>query len=240
MRVRRFVLMLMMCLALASSASARTIAWPAAETEGQRQLQAYMALVDENLTAQGQSTFNTLFECYATFACLGVTAQDNAEVPEQVELSISLYEDSINVLQLRVSDPARFAPLAASCIQAVSPSVMTLSDALASAQPYATKAQSAPLNSFEEPVDEMNGNAPRAYYAYYPNQYQDNVNWLQLTLIFPMAGSCDAALYTLPSATAAPAASDEYEGYNPEDSYPHLEVFLQETPEPDSPAGEQQ
>ncbi len=240
MRVRRFILMLMMCLALAAPASARTVAWPAAETEGQRQLQAYMARVDENLAAQGQSQFNSLFECYATFACLGVTAQDNAEVPEQVELLITLYEESMNVLQLRVSDPARFGPLAASCIQAASPSVIVLADALAGAQPYAAKAQSAPQNSFEEPVDEMNGSAPRAYYAYYPNQYQDGVNWLQLTLIFPMAGSGDAALYTVPSATAAPAVEDEYEGYHPSDNYPHLEVFLQETPEPDSPAGEQQ
>lgn len=46
-------------------------------------------------------TFNSLFICFPGTASLGVTDQDDAEVPETVELSVSMYDDALNLLELR-------------------------------------------------------------------------------------------------------------------------------------------
>ena len=145
-------------------------------------------------------------------------------------------EDSLSQLQLRVNDPACFTALAASCIQAASPEAMTLQDAMTTPASHAARAQSEPANSYEEQVITGPGDAPRTYYAYYPNQYRDGVNWLQLTLIFPRS---DAQAATAISAVTPPPADSEQEyegtGY---DGGIHLEVFVTPTPEPDPFGGE--
>lgn len=212
------------------------IAWPQAATAAQTELQAYVGRVNENLLSLGQAPVNSLFECYTFSATLGVTAWDNAEIPEGVELSFTLYGDTLNKLVLRVSDADRFPALAAACIQAASPNASVLKDVMADPTRYARKAKTEPSNSFEDEVLELNGPSPRAYYAYYPNQYHDGVNWLQMTLIFPLAGYEEAGV----AATPSPSSSEtnvEFEGYFSSDDLDHLEVFTTATPEPDSPAG---
>lgn len=213
------------------------IEWPALTTAGQQQLVDYIERVNQNQSQQNRGWINSLFEFYTTFAVLGMTSLDMAEIPEGVELSFTLNNDSIDTLQLRVNDPTRFANLAASCIQAASPGAITLEDALADPTAHAEKAMKKPSNSFEDEIIDLNGTAPRVYYAYYPNQYRDGVNWLQMTLIFPLPGSTDASV----AVTPVPPAADpnlEYEGTG-YDGGTHLEIFLTPTPEPDSPAGEQ-
>ena len=61
------------------------------------------------------------------------------------------------------------------------------------------------------------------------------MSWLQLTLIFPLAGYGNAMISATP--TPPPASSAEYEGYD-FDGGTHLEIFTTATPEPDSAAGE--
>jgi hypothetical protein len=92
-------------------------------------------------------------------------------------------------------------------------------------------------HSFEENVVALQGSQPRAYFAYYPNQYGDGKSWLQMTLIFARPGSNEAGL-ALADATPAPNTDEEYEGYFSQDNYTHLEVFASPTPEPDSAAME--
>lgn len=235
------VLMLLPALALAE------LPWPADATQGQLLLQGYVNRVNENLTQLGRGTVNSLFECYPGFAVLGVTASEGADSPEGVELTFTLYQDRINILQLRVNQPEQFAALAGSCIQACSPTVTTLEDAQTEPAAYAAKAQAEPGNSFEEEVVELNGPAPRVYYAYYPNQYQDGVSWLQMTLVFPQEQSGDVAVVSVtddPSVSGTIYYTDEngdvigYDGV-PYDGGLHLEVFVTATPEPDSAAGDE-
>lgn len=234
------VLMFLPALALAE------LSWPENATQGQLLLQGYVSRVNDNLAQLGRGTVNSIFECYPGLAVMGVTAADGADSPEGVEMTFTLYEDRINILQLRVNQPELFAALAGSCIQACSPTVTTLEDAQKEPANCAAKAQTEPGNSFEDEVVELNGPAPRVYYAYYPNQYQDGVNWLQMTLVFPQDQSGDVAVVTVtenPPMTSTLYYTDEngevvgYEGV-PYDGGIHLEVFITPTPEPDSAAGD--
>lgn len=231
---------LTLALLLLPVAALADIAWPD-QTTGQMLLKDYIQRVNENLTAAGQSPVNALFECYPSFAALGIASSAEATIPEGVELTFALAEDSIASLELRVSDPSRFAAIAGSCIQAVSPDAITLENAMAEPAAYAQKAADAPSDSFENEVNELRGESARTYYAYYPDQYRDGVNWLQMTLIFPMAGmqGIGVAMTPEPPADARHSyyESDEYGGYE-YDGGTHLEIFTTPTPEPDSAAME--
>ncbi|MGN1020467.1 MAG: hypothetical protein ACI4O7_08825 [Aristaeellaceae bacterium] len=239
--IKRLAALLLAVMLLPLSALA-DIVWPD-QTAGQLQLKEYVTRVNDNLTQLGQQPVNRLFECYSTFAVLGVTASEEAWGPEDVELTFTMSTDCLTVLQLRVSSLEKFAALAASCIQASCPEAMTLQDALSTPTLYMNQAISNPANSFEDQVDTLGGPSPRMYYAYYPNEYSDGVNWLQLTLVFALGGISSAS----PSATMTPPPSDTsyyddnaetgYEGYS-YDGGTHLEIFTTATPEPDSAAME--
>lgn len=232
---------LMLCILLLPLSALAELQFPS-DTAGQMQLQHYIDQVNANLTALGQTEINSRFECYTGFATLGVTAQPDADTPEDVELTFLLYDDCLSSLQLRVSTPEKFAALAGSCIQAACGDTMTLEAALTDPTRYASKVLSEPDNSFEDEVDTLNGTSVRTYYAYYPDQYSNGVDWIQLTLIFPIGGVSSATV----TATQTPPPSGYgyydnnedtgYEGYE-YDGGTHLEVFTTATPEPDSAAG---
>lgn len=237
---KRLAALLLVCMLLPFSAGAE-LAFPA-DTAGQIQLRDYIDRVNANLLTQGQAEVNALFECYTGFATLGITQQPDATTPEDVELTFLLYDDCLNSLQLRVSSPEKFAAIAASCIQAACPDLMTLQEALTDPTSYASKVISAPDNSFEDVIETLNGPSARVYYAYYPDQYDNGVDWLQMTLIFPLGGISNSSI----SATQTPPpagygyydnnADTGYEGYE-YDGGTHLEIFTTATPEPDSAAG---
>lgn len=226
------VILFLLCLCFLSHAAALELP---ADTEGQRILREYLTLVNEDLTALGVPPVNTVFECYTGLAELGVTQTDQSDTPEAVTLSFTMYNDSLNRLVLRCSDPTLFPAYAAACIHAASPSAISLADAADEPSRKASKATASASTSFEEPVSELNGNRSRAYYAYEPNPYRDGVNWLQLTLVFAVAGSAEEKVYTVES-EVGPEVTDEYEGFLPVDEYSHYETFSTATPEPDSPA----
>lgn len=183
-RFRRAVCMICI-LTLLTITAVSEIMWPG----DQQALAGYTERVNNTLLSCGEHPINSLISSYPSIAVLAITDQDNAEIPEGVEIDVSLSGGSITQLVLRVSDPRRFASIAAACVQAVSPDVITFTNARKDADVYAAKAQKDPQKSFEDLVDTTPGLNPRVYYAYYPNQYHDGVSWLQMTLIFPLAGA---------------------------------------------------
>jgi len=236
-RVATLLLVLMMTL----SGAMAELSWPQAHNDGQRALQRYVEQVNMNLAALGLPQVNSIFEYYATFATMGVTQTDNAEVAEGVEMTFLMDEGGIKRLQLRVKDFSRFAPIAGACIQAASPSAIALEEAQAEPAQYVRRVQNAPYTAFEDEVAQEQSAVLRAYWAYYPDQYSDGVNWLQLTLVFPLPGSADAAIVVTPEPEAARQDSDdEMYGTNTyfDEDFEHLEIFLTPTPEPDSAAND--
>ncbi len=229
---------LLLSVLMMTSAALADIAWPAAANDGQRLLPAYVATVNEALTGLGEGQIDMLYELYPLFASLGM---DGADVPDTVEMYFTLGDAGIQSLQLRMADPYRFADVAGACLYAASPNASSLEQARKVTGSYAATALSAPETSFEEDVEPLQGAQPRAYFSYYPNQYADGRNWLQMTLIFPRPGS-EAGAFLVPT-TPAPTAEeepgeDDLQGYFSKDNYSHLEVFTTATPEPDSAAME--
>ena len=234
---------LLLCLLMASSACAE-IEWPVAMTSGQAALRNYVDTVNLTLAQQGAGAIDMQYELYTAFASLGM---DGADAPETVEMYFLLGEGGLHSLTLRLCDADRFEKVAAACLTAASSSI-SLESARSLVASYAdvmrkdlsaknTTPEEAMTHSFEETVSDLQSDQPRAYFAYYPNQFGDGNFWLQMTLIFARPGSTgDLALAEL---TPAPAATDnEYEGFFAQDNYNHLEVFTTPTPEPDSAAME--
>ncbi len=205
-------------------------------------LKTYTDSINKLLTESGEQPVNSLFSCFPAETVMGITSEDNAEIPEGVEITVKLYYDTLNSLQLRVSDADRFPVIAAAILRALYGENMMQEDAIRIPAERARKAKTEPGNSFEEPVDEMNGTIPRVYYAYKPNEYRDGVNWLQMTLIFPVGGEWDGDGLILGTETDSGFVAEDwdpdYDMSVQEDDYTHLEVFVTATPEPDSAAAE--
>ena len=229
---------LLLCLLLLTTAMAE-IAWPASLTSGQARLRSYVEDVNLTLTQLGGGTIDMQYELYSTFASMGM---NGADAPETVEMYFLLGDAGLHSLTLRICDADQFELVAAACL-ASSSATISVDSARELTAKYAAvmrKDQANPdamTHSFEEDVIDLQGNQPRAYFAYYPNQYGDGKSWLQMTLIFARPGSENAAL-SLADATPAPNTDEEYEGYFSQDNYTHLEVFATPTPEPDSAAME--
>lgn len=229
---------LLLCLLLLTTAMAE-IAWPASLTSGQARLRSYVEDVNLTLTQLGGGTIDMQYELYSTFASMGM---NGADAPETVEMYFLLGDAGLHSLTLRICDADQFELVAAACL-ASSSAAISVDSARELTAKYAAimrKDQANPdamTHSFEEDVIDLQGSQPRAYFAYYPNQYGDGKSWLQMTLIFARPGSEDAGL-GLADATPAPNTDEEYEGYFSQDNYTHLEVFATPTPEPDSAAME--
>ncbi|MBR4082170.1 MAG: hypothetical protein IKK21_10340 [Clostridia bacterium] len=235
MRSKRvFALLAAIVLTAVTFTAHAALPWPNNMTQGQRELQSYVQRVNDNLAALGMPPVNSLFECYPFNATLGVTGMDDAEIPEGIELTFTLYGDSLNTLILRVNGADRFAAYAAACIQAASPNITTLQDAIKAPSAHVKAVQKDTGSTIEDTVDMLNGPSPRTYYAYYPNQYRDGVSWLQMTLVFPLTGFDEAGIAATPAPPAASSGNTENEGYFASDDYTHLEIFTTPTPEPDS------
>ena len=225
---------LLLCLLMMTSALAE-IEWPATLTNGQAALRNYVDEFNLLLTQKKAGVIDMAYEVYAAFASLGMNGE---EAPETAEVTFLLGEDGMHSLVLRLCDADQFEQVAAACLMAAS-SLITPEDAQSVVSSYAkvmradvqnrVSSSDAMTHSFEEEVIELQGDQPRAYFAYYPNQYGDGRSWLQMTLIFARPGSADAPL-GLSAATPAPAADEE--------NYIHLEIFATPTPEPDSAAME--
>ena len=228
---------LLLCLLMLTSACAE-IQWPAAMTSGQAALRNYVDTVNLTLAQQGAGVIDMQYELYTAFASLGM---DGADAPETVEMYFQLGDGGLHSLTLRLCAADRFEKVASACLAAAS-SAISLESARSLVAGYAdvmrkVKASDDMTHSFEEPVNELQSDQPRAYFAYYPNQFGDGNSWLQMTLIFARPGSEGGGI-GLADATPAPSTDEEYEGYFSQDNYSHLEIFATPTPEPDSAAME--
>ena len=214
------------------------------DTPAQQILKQYIEAANAYLAEHGEIQINSLFEIYDGFAVFGVTGEADAETPEGIEITVLLKPDILDRLELRVNDPDRFPAIAAALIQAMYGDQPAAEKTLEIPGIRAEQAKAEPAKSYEEPVEAMNGTLPRIYYAYYPNQYRDGVNWIQMTIVFPMAGYWDGENVVfgqqLEEKNLDPdgEADAGYEGYYSTDDYSHFEVFTTETPEPDSAAAE--
>ena len=236
---------LLLCFLLMTTAALADIEWPEPLTSGQAALRNYVDTVNLILAENGAGVIDMKYEMYTTFASMGM---DGAETPDNVEMYFLLGDGGLHSLTLRLCDPDQFEQVASACLAASSTAVL-LADAQEVVARYASvmrsdlaNQQSSPetamTHSFEEEVVDLQGSQPRAYFAYYPNQYGDGKHWLQMTLIFARPGS-EAGALSVEGATPPPDTGDvEYEGYFSQDNYPHLEVFTTPTPEPDSAAME--
>ncbi len=254
---------LLLAILMMPAAALADIAWHSAPPAVQQHVQPYVRAVNAVLSELDAGVVDMAYEVYPAFVSLGI---DGIALPDDpsatlvlpVEMQFSLSTEGLYSLTLRVSDIDRFADVAAACLHACSPAGIPLERAQAIARSYASVAladrsamqrdpATAITNSFEEEVVDLQGNQPRAYFAYWPDQYGDGVTWLQMTLIFPLPGSTGGALVL--STTPEPGTEDhfidpdadsDYEGYlpAPNENVNHLETFATPTPEPDSAAME--
>ena len=231
---------LLLCVLMMTAAFAE-IEWPSPLTAGQSQLKSYVERVNEALAANGGGVIDTNYEMYSTFASLGM---DGVEMPDDpfadftvpVEIYVTMSDEGVHSIQLRMQDADRFAKVAAACIHAASPSAVSMTQAGNITAAYAASVKSAPNRGFVEEVNDLQGAQPRAYFAYYPDQFYDQHNWIQMTLVFARPGSADAAVI-VPVSTPAPENTEDGVWLS-EDNFSHFEVFLTPTPEPDSAAME--
>ena len=231
---------LLLGLLMITAAALADIAWPDGLTAGQQQLKDYIGRVNAALAVSGGGQIDVLHWLSPGMADLGM---DGLELPDDpfaeydppAEISVILGDEGLHSIVLRMQDPDRFALVAAACIHAASPTAVTPASASAIASAYAGSIKAAPNQCFEEAVNDIQSAQPRAYFAYYPDQYKDEHNWLQLTLIFARPGSPDA-LVIVPATTPAPQVTDGV--WLSDDNYTHLELFPNPTPEPDSAAME--
>ncbi len=236
------LMLLLLAAILLSVTALGEIQWKQ-DTAGQRMLKSYVEAADVFLREQGESPVNSLFEMYRGMAVFGITAEDNAEVPEDVEITARLTEESIDSIQVRVNSLDRFEVIASAFLQALFPDEMSRDTAAKGPKSLVKRAEKKPQNSYEEDVEPLNGTIPRAYYAYFPDQYHDGVSWAQMTIIFPLPeylgeyGLGGGVMETNGPDTYTDGA-EGYEGYSPKDDFQHFEVFVSPTPEPESPAGE--
>ena len=229
---------LLLCLLMLTSACAE-IQWPAAMTSGQAALRNYVDNVNLTLAQQGAGVIDMQYELYTAFASLGM---DGADAPETVEMYFQLGDGGLHSLTLRLCDADRFEKVASACLAAAS-SAISLESARSLVAGYADvmrkdKASDDMTHSFEEPVNELQSDQPRAYFAYYPNQFGDGNSWLQMTLIFARPGSAVNDLAVAGLTPPPPTEDVEYEGFFAQDNFNHLEIFTTPTPEPDSAAME--
>lgn len=230
-------------LALCGTAGA-DLPWPTKKSGGQKALAAYIDDVNTLLAERGEGTVNSLFGCWPALAVLGITGEDGAEIPEDVEITASYTDTDLMYIELRVCDAARFPTLCAAMIQTATAGSMTWEEALKVPAVYADRAAKKPDTSFSEPILYDRGSTPRTYYAYAPNEHRDGRNWLTMVLIFPRDGENGAVTATpVPERDddKRPATADEdgrdanWVGYDPPlDEAAHYEYFVTPTPEPDS------
>lgn len=240
MVIRRIFLLFIVLITAFSSASA-DIAWPE-ETNGQKVLKQYIESVNSFLTQQGETPVNSGFDIYPGFAVLGITHSDNADVPEDVEITVKLNDDTIDSLELIVRDIPRFPAIASSFLRALFQNADSATDEISVPSQKAAQVIRDPDTSFGEEIYEDKGNAPRIYYNYIPKNY-DEKSWLVMTIIFPHIDSWDGSdILTIQDEEKTYIPDEEvgeaYEGYYSKDDYSHFDIFTTPTPEPDSAAAE--
>ena len=241
MVIRRFFLLLAAIILISSTAYAG-IDWPE-ETAGEKILKQYIENVNAYLEQRGESAVNRGFEIYPGFAVLGITLSDDAEIPEDVEITVKMSDDTLDSLELIVRDVPRFSVIASSFLRALFPDNPDSADSVSIPAEKAQQALRNPEIPFGEDVSTDKGDTFRIYYNYYPNRYNSGQNWLVMTIVFPHRALWDySSILTVTEEEKVYIPDEEigeaYEGYYSDDDYSHFDVYVTPTPEPDSAAAE--
>ncbi len=238
MKHRWICLVLSVLLTVSIAFCQAELAFPSSPFESVSMLKTYLERVNVCLGRLSARPLDQVFECYSSFAVIGYSDSD---VPENVELSVNMESGELDSLELRCSDFSAFAPLCAAleaCAGAMEDELPAL---LKNAEVPVRRALNDPLTSFSDRVVSEKGDRARVYYAYEINPWGDQVNYLVMTLIFPRQVDMSGGLTTPPPNTRVERiqdGSDDEGDYTPYDEGTHLEVFVTETPEPDSAAGD--
>ncbi len=251
--VKRMILLLtVLAMVLAAGSSAAELKL-LNKTPGQQMLRDYMAHVNEFLLENGEEEINKKFDETDSVVEMGITLDDDAFMPEHVTVTVYRNYDSLYFLILRVDDPERFPQVAAAFLRALNPKTMTAEEALKTPTERAQKALKKRADSFEDvEIDKYKeweteilvGEKPQTYYAYYPNQYHNSVDWMQMMIIFPAKECWDTENGVITQNSEIKSYQDEnqeaedYDWYFSDDPYIHSETFATATPEPDSAAAE--
>ena len=218
-------------------------------TPGQKMLKSYMSLVNDFLIENGDYEINRIFDETEKCVEMGVTSVPDAYEPEGVGVTAYLNYDGIYYMLVRVSDVYRFPRVAGAFIRALNPNTITNEQAMATPAERAQKVVSNPSDSFvdyefdkyaDRETEILNGEKPQITYAYYPDQYHDGKNWLQMMIIFPMPEYMEQGDGVIMKVeTTDPPFDEEGEGgYFAENRLVTMEANPTPTPEPDSAAME--
>ena len=60
------------------------------DTPALKILKNYTEAINKLLTEAGEQPINSLFSCFPAETVMGITAEDNAEIPEGVEITVEL------------------------------------------------------------------------------------------------------------------------------------------------------
>ena len=238
----RFRTLVAAVLLLCVFSSAQALTFPE-EGAGVEALQRYIESVNLALDSLGAPEINSLFECYASFASLGVTAIAGADEAESNEIDITLGTLGPEWLEVSVTDTTVFASLCAALTAAAAGDGENVKSYLKDPEAYVRRVQQSPMNSFSDDIVLERGESVRTYFVYEPNAFGDGRSWLSMTLVFPREGALYSGVVQTPVPTQAVLSerdgSDDDGDYSPYDDGTQLEIFLTPTPEPDSAAGEE-
>ena len=138
--VRKIAAVLAALILVPAAALAAGMRWQD-DTPALKILKTYTENINKLLTEAGEQPINSLFSCFPAETVMGITAEDNAEIPEGVEITVELYDDTMNSLQLRVNNPDRFPVIAAAVLRALYGEGMTQEDAISIPLDRAEKAK---------------------------------------------------------------------------------------------------
>ena len=224
-----------LCLVAVPVFAAADMNWPASLTEGQAQLKALIETANDTLDTLRAPEINTTFEVYPTFASLGYTENYPGDSVERVELLAEFDSWGLSVLTVEVqADSGWFTPIAAACLAAADE--ISADDAVKTVEAFEKQVDGDRLASVGGEADTERGEQLSVSFAYYPNRYEDGVDWLTMTLVFQLPLSNEGGLVTVtPEPRTVITSEDEpdYEDYAINDGYAHYEVVTTETPNPD-------
>ena len=232
-----------------SCSAAHALVWPDNMTANEQALEEYIRKVNLVLDKLGGEQINSVFECYDSFASLGITSVSDADQPESVEITFSMGR-GLESVEVSSSSTYGFDNLCAAFIAVAAGDEEHAAQYLSDPKAYINRVNKSPSTSFSDDVVLARSEKARVYWAYTPNSYADSGSylsafgdgnaWLTMTLIFPLEGD-DAGVEVTPvprkEQETVRDGSDDDGDYTPYDEGTHFEIFLTPTPEPDSAAG---
>ena len=256
--VKRIVVLLLVIVIMIPAGSSLAELKLRDTTPAQKMLKAYMENVNTFLQENGEMPINKIFDQTNSVVEMGITLTEEAYMPEGVTVTVHLYYDQLWYMLVRVDENnlTRFPQIAGAFVRALNPKTMSQAESMKTATERLQKAYQNPAVPFEDyrydkyedrETSILNGERPQTYYAYYPNQYKDDIDWIELMVVFPITQFWDAetGIITDNGMIDSPRHVDENGQDIPESSfaddesgnYAHMELLSTPTPEPDSAAG---